>query len=100
PYTTLFRSSQSSKKNASPLTGGVNQGFHVVQVALQGAPPGGRKPVLGLGNSALERLGARDVLRLLEPTRVDAQVAVRGLEQGFELVEAQRIVHRERAHDA
>src|SRR2546430_7724413 len=29
------------KKNASPLTGGVNQRFHVIQVALQRAPPGG-----------------------------------------------------------
>src|SRR5216110_916240 len=88
------------KKNASPLTGGVNQRFHVIQVALQRAPPGGGEAILGLRNPPLERLGARDVLRFLEPARVYAQVAVRGLEQGLELVEAQRIVHGERAHDA
>src|SRR2546422_3202972 len=88
------------KKNASPLSGGVNQRFHVVQVALQRAPPGGGEAILGLGNPPLERLGARDVLCLLEPARVHAQVPVRGLEQGLELVEAQQIVHGERAHDA
>src|SRR6266446_3476579 len=88
------------KKNASPLSGGVNQRFHVVQVALQRAPPGGGEPILGLRYPPLERLAAGDVLRLLEPARVHAQVAVRGLEQRLELVEAQRIVHGERAHDA
>src|SRR2546427_432647 len=79
------------KKNASPLSGGVNQRFHVVQVALQRAPPGGGEPILGLRYPPLERLAAGDVLRLLEPARVHAQVAVRGLEQRLELVEAQRI---------
>src|SRR5881296_2428146 len=88
------------KKKSSPVTGGVNQRFHVVQVALQRAPPGSGEPILGLRNPPLERLGAGDVLRLLEPARVHAQVAVRGLEQRLELVEAQRIVHGERAHDA
>src|SRR6266581_1419401 len=62
------------KKNASPLTGGVNQRFHVVQVALQRAPPGSGEPILGLRNPPLERLRASDVLRLLEPARVHAQL--------------------------
>src|SRR5213076_1725364 len=88
------------KKNASPLTGGVNQRFHVVQVALQRAPPGSGEPILGLRNPSLERLRASDVLRLLEPARVHAQIAVRRLEQGLELVEAQRLVDGQRAHDA
>src|SRR2546422_11186315 len=78
----------------------MNQGFHVVQVALQRTPPGGGETILGLRNPPLERLGARDVLRLLEPARVHTQVAVRGLEQRLELIEAQGIVHGERAHDA
>src|SRR2546430_15151034 len=84
PYTTLFRS----------------QRFHVVQVALQRAPPGSGEPILGLRNPSLERLRASDVLRLLEPARVHAQIAVRRLEQGLELVEAQRLVDGQRAHDA
>src|SRR5207244_2307408 len=88
------------KKKSSPVTGGVNQRFHVVQVALQRAPPGAGEPVLGLGDPAFERLGARDVLRVLQPARVHAQVPVRRLEQRLELVEAQRVVHGERAHDA
>src|SRR2546429_9275203 len=45
------------KKNASPLRGGVNQRFHVVQVALQGPPPAPLKPILGLGIRPFERLG-------------------------------------------
>src|SRR4029077_972368 len=75
------------KKRVSPVTGGVNQCFHVVQVALQRAPPGRGEPVFRLGNPTLERLGARDVLRLLQATRVYAQVPVRRLEQRLELVE-------------
>src|SRR5437867_10302389 len=88
------------KKNASPLSGGVNQRFHVVQVALQGAPPGGGEPILGLRNPPLERLRASDVLCLLKPARVHAQIAVRRLEQALELVKAQRLVDAQRAHDA
>src|SRR2546429_4902082 len=67
---------------------------------LQGTPSGTRQPVFGLGDPSRERLGAGDVGRLLELARVYAQVAVRGLQERLELVEAEAVVHGERAHDA
>src|SRR5204863_5734394 len=84
----------------SPLTGDANQRFHVVQVLLQGAAPGTRQPVFGLRDPSFERLRAGDVRRVLEFARVHAQVAVRGLEERLELVEAQAVVDGQRAHDA
>ena len=49
---------------------------------------------------ASERLVAGDVLRLFQLARVDAQVAVRRLQQPLEIVERQPLVHRQRADDA
>src|SRR2546427_2356288 len=72
----------------------------MIEIALQGAAARGRQPVLGLGDAAGERLAARDVLRLLELAGVHAQVAVGRLEERLQLVEGQRVVHRQRAHDA
>src|SRR5438105_5921516 len=88
------------KKNRSALTCRADQGFHVVEIALQGAAARSRQPVLGLGDAAGERLAARDVLRLLQLAGVHAQVAVGRLEEPLQLVEGQRVVHRQRAHDA
>src|SRR5690606_2582784 len=48
---------------------------------------------------AVEALLARDVPDILELARVDRDVAVRGLEQPLEVIERERLVHRERAHD-
>ena len=73
--------------------------LHVGQVALQRAPSRGAQAVLGAGHPALERLGAGDVAGLLELAGVHAQVAVGGLQQPLELVEGERLVDRERAHD-
>ncbi len=61
--------------------------------------PAGAQPVLGARHPALERLGAHDVVRLLELARVHAEVAVGGVEQPLELVEGERLVHRQGAHD-
>src|SRR5438876_7298905 len=88
------------KKNASALTSRADERFHVVEIALQGAPTRGRQPVFGLGDAAGERFAARDVLRFLELAGVHAQVAVGRLEERLQLVEGQRVVHRQRADDA
>src|SRR5207302_1998861 len=79
---------------------GADERFHVVEIALQGAPTRGRQPVFGLGDAAGERFAARDVLRFLELAGVHAQVAVGRLEERLQLVEGQRVVHRQRADDA
>src|SRR5438309_4975998 len=45
----------------SALACRADQRLHVVEVALQRAPPRGREPVLRLRHAARERLRARDV---------------------------------------
>src|SRR5205809_719749 len=92
--------SRLKKKIPSALAGRADQGFHVVEVALQRAAAQRRQPVLGLGDPARERFATGDVLRLLELACVHAQIAVRRLEEGFQLVERQRVVARQRTHDA
>src|SRR5258708_7184615 len=64
-----------------PLAHGLNQGLHVIQISLQGAPAGRRQPVLGLRQPSFKRLSARNVVRVLQLAGVDAQVAVGGLEE-------------------
>src|SRR5262249_41160486 len=55
--------------------------------------------VFGPRHAAVERLVAGDVLRVLELARVDAQVAVGGLQQPLQVVEREPLVGRERADD-
>src|SRR5207247_9788423 len=92
---------QSRKKKSSPSACArrADQRFHVVEVALERPPAEGGESVFRLGDSGLERLDARDVLRVLELARVDAEIAVARLEQRLELVERETLAHRERAHD-
>src|SRR5436190_1753942 len=79
---------------------GANERLHVIQITLERATPGGSQGVARPGYPPLEAFVARDVVRFLELARVDAEVAIRGLHQPLEVVEAQRVVHGERAHDA
>src|SRR5687768_3447516 len=60
----------------SALPGGADERLHVVEVPLERATAGGGELVLRTRDASLERLGAGDVLRVLELARVDAQVAV------------------------
>src|SRR5690606_11613720 len=77
-----------------------NQRLHVVQITLQLAPPFRPQPVLGARDPPPEGLTALDVAGLLQAARVHAEVAVRGVEQALEVVEAELVVDREGAHDA
>src|SRR5436190_4327456 len=92
---------QSRKKKSSPSACArrADQRFHVVEVALERPPAEGGESVFRLGDSGLERLDARDVSRVLELARVDAEIAVARLEQRLELVEREALAHGERAHD-
>src|SRR6266542_3902533 len=54
----------------------MNEGFHVGQVALEGAAPFGRQSVFSPRHPAFEGLGARDIARLLQPARVHREVPV------------------------
>src|ERR1700722_2624029 len=65
-----------------------NQGFHVVQVTLQRATARRRQTVFCLGQPSIKRFRANDIVRFLELARVHAQIAIRGLQQGLQLIES------------
>src|SRR5437763_11477122 len=83
----------------SALPGGANERLHVIEVPLERASAGGGELVLRPGHAALERLGARDVLRVLELARVHAQVPVRRVHHALEIIERDGGAHRARADD-
>src|SRR5260370_42713287 len=78
---------------------GMDDGFHVIEVALERPLAGGRQAVLGLRQAADERLVALDVAGLFELARVYAEVAVGGAQQALEIVEAQALLHGQRRDD-
>src|SRR4029079_19434952 len=84
----------------SALARGANERFHVVEIAFEGATTVWCDRVLRLRHASLEGLRARDVLRLLQLARMDAEIAVRGVEQLLEIVEAERVGRGQRAENA
>src|SRR5438034_658586 len=83
----------------SALARGANERFHVVEIAFEGSTTGRRDGVLRLRHTSLEGLRARDVLRLLQLAGMNAEIAVRGAQQLFEIVEAERVCRSQRAED-
>ena len=74
--------------------------FHLVEVFGEGAAAGGGEAVLGAGDAAFKKFHAGNVLRFFELAGVDAEVAVGGLEDALEVVEAEGVVGGEGADDA
>src|SRR5207249_5535433 len=70
------------------------------QILLERAAAGRGQAVLRARNASLEHLVARDVLRVLELARMDAEIAVGRLQQPLQVVERQPLVHRQRTDDA
>src|ERR1700687_5240975 len=94
------QSTNAKKICHSALTRGANQGFHVVQVALQGPAPGGRQSILRLRQAPVERLCANDVIGFFKLAGVNTEVAVGGFKQGLELIERERAIHCQRADNS
>src|SRR5438552_744285 len=61
--------------------------FHLIQISLERPPAGAREAKFRLGQAPVEIFHASDVLGVLELARVNAQVAIRGAQQVFQLVE-------------
>jgi hypothetical protein len=61
----------------------------LIEIVSQGAAAGGGHAVLGAGDAAFEIFQAGDVFGFLEFAGVDAEVAVGGFENAFEVVEAE-----------
>src|SRR3954462_4431106 len=76
--------------NRSALPGGADERLHVIEIPLERAPAGGGELVLRPGHPALERFRTGDVLRVLELSRVHAQVAVGRVHHALEIVERER----------
>ena len=87
-------------RNQGLWFGRLDDRFHVRQIFVERAAAGGGEPVFGPRHAIFEGLVAGDVGRFFQLAGVDAQVAVRGLQQTLQLVERQAIVHGERADDA
>src|SRR4051812_236444 len=77
----------------------LDEGFHVIEVSLEGATTGRRDGVLGLRHATFERLRAGDVFGFFELSGVDAEIAVRRRHELFQIVERQRLVDGERAEN-
>src|SRR6185312_917295 len=73
--------------------------IQVREISLERFAPGAREAKLGPRDPPLEALGARDVVRVLELSRVDREIPVRGFEEPLQLREAERLVRGQRAHD-
>src|SRR5207247_6838192 len=96
------------KKNGAPApapcpsgarAGGPDDAFHVSEILLQRLAADRGEAELGARHPAFEGLDAFDVAGLFEAAGVHAEVAVGGADQVLELVEGERLGHRERAHD-
>src|SRR5262249_18308129 len=77
-----------------------NQSFHMIRIALRRLPARRRQPVLRFRQASIKRFLAENVIRLFQFARMHAQIAVRGLQQSFQLIEGQRAVYRQRAYDS
>src|SRR5579859_2554450 len=82
------------------LTGGANEGFHMVEIAFEGSPARGREAVLCFGQPAIKHFGAIDISSFLELTGVYGEISVGGSEQGFQFIESERGIDRESADDS
>src|SRR5204863_6293165 len=90
----------SSRPSTSPaIAHGADQRLHVIEVAEEGAAPELGDPELRPRQPPLEALRAIHVPCLLELPGMNAQIPVRGPDERLELVEGERLVHRERAED-
>src|SRR6185295_12010438 len=71
----------------------------MIEIALESPPAGRREPVVGLRHPALEVLLAGDVSCLFQLAGMDAEVAIRRLQQPLEVVEAEMMVDGQGADD-
>jgi hypothetical protein len=72
----------------------------LIEVLRQGAAAGGGEAIFGARDASFEKLYAGDVLCLFEFAGVDAEIAVCGFEDAFEIVKAEGLVGGESAYDS
>jgi hypothetical protein len=95
----LFIECPGKKIWSQSFAGHADQSFHVVQIFFQSATARSRQTILSLGHASVEGLGASKIACIFQLARVNAEVAVGGAYQLFELIESERFIYRERADD-
>src|SRR5262245_34889061 len=96
-----MQSPRAKKRRHSPLsmTSLLNQAFHVAQIIFERAAAGRAQFVFGFRNTALKKLCTNNVSRILELARMDAQIAIGGTHQSFEIIKCKAVVSGESADD-
>jgi len=74
--------------------------LHLVEVLGEGAASGGGEAVFGAGDAGFEIFQAGNVIGFFELAGVDAEIAVGGLEDALEVLEAEAGVGGEGADDS
>ena len=82
------------------VSGEADPVLHLIEVVGEGAAAGGGETVLGAGNAGFEKFQAGNVFGFFEFAGVDAEVAVGGFEDAFEVVEAEAGVGGESADNS
>src|SRR5947207_10366255 len=72
----------------------------MVQIAFESFASAGCQTVFGFWHPTLKALTAFDVLRFFQPSRVNAQISIRGLQQALQLVKRKRIVDGQSADNS
>src|SRR6188474_2493660 len=96
----IIKSIGKKRERCSAFPIHANDRLHVIEVTLERAAPGRREAEFRPRRAPFESLLADEVLGVLELSRVDAEVAVRCVEETLEIRERQEFVRRERADDA
>src|SRR4051812_5357277 len=82
------------------MTGGLDEGFHVREIAFQSGPSMRTQAVFGAGEPSMELLFADNVAGVFQLAGVDAEIAVGGGESLFQVVECHALVDSKGANDA
>src|SRR5688500_4689923 len=95
----VIKSVGKKKSAIARLARRADERLHVREILLEHAAAGGGETKIGVWNAPFERLRARDVPCVFELARVHAEIAVSRPQQLLQVVERQRLVHCQRAHD-
>jgi hypothetical protein len=83
------------KKSGLRLPHAADQGLHMIQVSLKGAPAAAGQTVLSLRRAAFERFGTTNVTGILQLACMDAEIAVGCLYQMLKFIKSQRFIRRQ-----
>jgi len=96
----LHRKAQNQKKLLLRTARVLDQRLHLIQISFQRATSLRRQAVFRLRHPTFERLLAGNVFGLFQLARMDAKIAVSGIQQLLEVIEGERTVHCQSAQDS